>query len=203
MRGKLVLFLLLFSISFSSALTIEDTIFSTSVTNYTVHVDKVILTSTNTTNLSLIFTGVDSSGSNFTNINSSLIAIVEFVNLSGGLTIHNKNTSTDIFSSEIGARDFNATIPPHNVIIINAFKTIPKTDCERIVDTMGGALALFSEQTSVVFLTILAIIILISIILVQTSASIQDAKNIFVAFFVLILLALLLLIILSFVQGIC
>lgn len=114
-KKRSLLFLLAFAlilIPSINALTITDTTFFASVTNYTIHVDTITLDQVNVTNSSIEFANLTSTGSNFVNTNATFNAIANFVGLEVGLTIRNLNTSTDLFTSATGNQDFNATFTP-------------------------------------------------------------------------------------------
>lgn len=99
-----------------SALTITDTTFFSSVSNYTIFVDRIVLDNVTVTSGSIQFHELNSTGSNFTNTNITFDAVASFFDLQVGLTVKNVNTSTNLFTSTISNQDFNATIIPGQTI---------------------------------------------------------------------------------------
>lgn len=115
--------LLLILIPLSSALTITDTTFFASSTNFTIFVDTITLDNVTITDTQIQFYNLTSTGSNFLNSNATFTAIAEFYGLSTGLTIRNVNTSTDLFTSASGDQNFNATFTSGQTIRIMSSTT--------------------------------------------------------------------------------
>ncbi len=101
-----------------SALTIDDTTYFASDLNFTIFVDSVTLDQVTVTATSISFVGVTSVASNFTNANATFDARADFIDLELGMIIHNLNTSTDLFTAEAGAVDFNVTFTTGQTIQI-------------------------------------------------------------------------------------
>lgn len=119
--NKTIKILFLLSILFFpliSALTLTDTTFFASETNYTIFVDSITLDNVTITSTSITFFNLTSVGSNFTNTNVTFDAIASFIGLDVGLTIRNINTSTDLFTSSLGNQDYNATFTSEQIIRI-------------------------------------------------------------------------------------
>jgi len=123
-----LLVLTLLVIPLASALTITDTTFFTSETNFTIFVDTITLDQVVVTNETITFEDVTSSNTTLINTNSTFTSIANFIGLSPGLTIFNVNTSTDIFRSTSGLQDFNATLLPFIHLQINA---LPQNNCSQ------------------------------------------------------------------------
>ena len=154
-KKKLIfpIFLVLLLFPLLSALTITDTTFFASETNYTIFVDSITLDNVTVTNTSITFYNLTSIGSNFTNTNATFDAVATFIGLDVGLTILNVNTSVNLFSSVLGSQNFNATFTPGQTI-----RTIitPDSDaliaCNTMIIQFGGF---------VVFIGLLGTIILL------------------------------------------
>ncbi len=155
------------------------------------------------TNESIEFDGVTTSGTKFTNINASDQAIVSFVNLSIGLTIFNKNTSVNEFTSVAGSQSFNVTILAHNEIILNSFITVPTNNCLEVTNLLTGGFVTFTQVAVSTFLVMLAVFILIVIILIKDQAGVKEAERAFTAFMILSLIVLLGVIIFGFLSLAC
>ncbi len=108
----------LFLLPSVSALTIDNTTFFSSRSNYTIFVDSMTLSEVNVTNLTISFYDVNSTFSNFTNTNATYDARADFYGLQIGLIIHNVNTSTDLFTSASGNQSYNATFTPLQILRI-------------------------------------------------------------------------------------
>lgn len=114
----MLLSLIIILLPLASSLVITNTTFFASETGYTIFVDSVTLDSTNVTNTSIEFDGVNSVLSRFTNTNLTTTAVANFVNLQDGFFIRNLNTSLFLFSSVLGNQDFNASFSPGQIIEI-------------------------------------------------------------------------------------
>ncbi|KKL05389.1 hypothetical protein LCGC14_2606510 [marine sediment metagenome] len=99
-----------------SALTITDTTFFASGSNYTIHVDTLVLDNVTVTANSIQFHNVTSLGTNFTNSNASFDAVASFFGLQVGYTITNVNETNDLFNSTALDQEFNATFTAGQVI---------------------------------------------------------------------------------------
>ena len=108
----------LFLLPSVSALTIDNTTFHSSISNYTIFVDSMTLSEVNVTNLTISFYDVNSTGTNLTNTNLTYNSRADFYGLAIGLTIRNINTSTDLFTSASGNQDYNATFTTEQVLRI-------------------------------------------------------------------------------------
>ncbi len=133
----------LFLLPSVSALTITDTTFHSSISNYTIFVDSMELDEVNVTNLTISFYNVTSIGTNLTNINLTYDARVDFYGLDIGLTIHNVNASTDLFTSSSGNQDYNATFTPGQVLRITEEPTEPTYECTSADRTLLNLTTLF------------------------------------------------------------
>ena len=87
-KNKLAIYLFTFLLvaTMASAVTVTDTTFNTSVTNYSVYIDSMTVASTSTTNTTITFDGLNSSGTNFQNTGSGELQI-ELTNVAIGYTI--------------------------------------------------------------------------------------------------------------------
>lgn len=134
-----------------SAVTITDTTFKTSETNYTVFVNSVTLEDgIIVTNTSIQFFGVNSTGSTFTNTNDTFISIIEFIDLKIGIKLTNLNTGTDIFTSRIFDQDVDITILPGQVIITS--NNVALNACEEMIVQFGVFPALVGLVGTIIFL---------------------------------------------------
>lgn len=132
MIKKYFLFLLFLLVLPSvSALQINDTIFFSSDTNFTIFVDSITLDQVTVTNQTITFINLTSIGSNFTNINATFDARADFIGLTPGLVVRNVNTQTDLFQSKAANQNFNATFTPSQVLIINDKLTFKCNSAER------------------------------------------------------------------------
>ncbi len=122
MKSKFIWFMVLATafifLPLVSAVTITDTTFFANQTNFTIFVDFITLDQVIVTNTSIQFHNLTSVGSNFINVNATFDARADFIGLAVGLIIRNVNTETDLFESEVGDQDFNATFTPSQVLMI-------------------------------------------------------------------------------------
>ncbi len=155
---------------FVSGLVITDTTFFSSVTNFTIFVDSMVLDEVNITNVSITFHNVTSSGTNLTNTNATSTAIATFIGLTPGLTLRNVNTSTDLFISSTGAQDFNATFLAGQTIIINPGPVLSTaaTACNELISQFG---------TYPILLGLVGTIILLGAVLFALSTGFIDLKS--------------------------
>ncbi len=179
--------LALFLLPSINALTINNTTFSTSISNYTIHVDLMELDEVNVTNYTISFYNVTSVGSNLTNINATYNARADFYGLDIGLTIRNINTSTDLFTSESGNQDYNATFTSGQVIRIMSDVTEEETTtCSLLTRTslrltvgffalgiLGIVLILIykREEIDIKLLLIIFISIILGVVFIQVIAN--------------------------------
>lgn len=108
----------------ASSLTITNTTFSTSVSNYTIYVDSITLDNVTVTSTTIEFYNLTSLGSNLTNINETYDSIASFYGLDIGLTLRNINTSTDLFTSASGGQDYDAALPQGHLLRVMGFQTV-------------------------------------------------------------------------------
>lgn len=122
----------------ASSLTITDTTFFSSISNFTIFVDSITLDEQITTNQTIEFFNLTSEGSNFTNTNATFDARADFFGLDIGLTIRNINTSTNLFTSASGSQAFNATFTSGQVLrIIIIPPTAAQTACNTMIAQFG------------------------------------------------------------------
>lgn len=152
---KVPLLFLLILLPSVSALTINDIIFYSSVSNYTIHVDSATLDNVTVTNLTIEFYNVSSVGSNFTNVNATYDARADFYGLDVGLVIRNINTSTDLFVSSVGNQDYSATFSSGQVIRI-----LSESESAEVVNNFIAGLIVFGAFFGAIILVILGVTIL-------------------------------------------
>lgn len=111
------LLLVMFFTTYASAVTITDTTFFSSSSGSTIFIDTITLDEVTVTDVTTLFTNLTSSGSEFTNTNTS-DASADFIGLQIGLVIRNLNTSTDLFQARTGSQTFNATFTQGQVLKI-------------------------------------------------------------------------------------
>ena len=136
------------------ALTVTNTTFHSSVSNYTIHVDSITLDNVTVTNTSITFYNLTSVGSNFTNTNSTYDAVASFVGLDVGLVVRNLNTSINLFTSTIGNQDYNATFTPGQMLRIIIDTSYQCTTTQRslyILVIIFSALAILIFAVSLIF----------------------------------------------------
>lgn len=168
---------LLLLIPLSSALTITDTTFSTSGTNYTIFVDSITLDNVTVTSTQILFINLTSVGSNFTNTNGTFSSVAGFIGLDVGLIVFNVNTSTDIFTSSSGNRDFNGTMLPGIVLRITDRAFIICTGTERSI-----------LQLTVLFFILAVVFIPLILFFLKGKLNFDvNAKSILVVFILIIL----------------
>jgi len=160
MKKIILILLILLILPLTSALTISDTTFFSSVSNFTIFVDGMTLDNVTVTNMSIQFIGLTSVTSNFTNTNTTFDAIASFFDLAVNLTVHNVNTSTDLFTASATNGNFNATIIPGNVITILAGPTGSGLIQEQICNDILGGFAVYFTFMPAIF-TVFAIILLV------------------------------------------
>ncbi len=161
-KKRSLLFLLAFAlilIPSISALTITDTTFSTSDSNYTILVDSITLDQVIVENDSIQFHNLTSIASNFTNTNATFDSIATFVGLKVGLTVKNINTSAEL-NSTLGNQDFNVTFTAGQILQIVV--TTPTTGVCGPAGLRVGFNSFF-DSIGVVF-SILVVIIIILLI---------------------------------------
>lgn len=202
---RIFLFLFLLLIPLSSALTVSDTTFSTSETNFTVHVDTVTLSSFNITNQSIILNGITSRGSNFTNINSTLSAVVNFINLSIGLNVVDVNTSTNLFTSASGSQDFNATILPLEVVLVgDAFTPEPtegQLSCSAMVAQFGLFPALAGLLGTIILLAAVIFVLVEGFKTVRTEG--VNLHVVFRGLLIVVMIAILIIVAIVILSSLC
>lgn len=137
---QVLLVLTLFLIPAVSAVTITDTTFSTSVTNFTIFVDTITLDNATVTTETITFENVTSSNTTLTNTNLTFTSIANFIGLDIGLTLFNVNTSTDVFRSIPGSQDFNATLLPLFQLQINS---LPQNNCSQTTRSILNVTLIF------------------------------------------------------------
>ncbi len=174
----------LFLVPLTSSLTITDTTFFSTITNYTIFVDNMVLENVTVTNLTIEFFAISSVGSNLTNTNATFDAVANFFDLPIDFTIRNVNTSTDLFTSSLGSEDFNATFTPGQTIQIlgQSSRIIPIT--EQTCNNLSDGFNTFFTFMPIIF-TILAIIIIVSLLiglifLIRNPESFETVKSIVV-----------------------
>lgn len=118
LKIPLLFLLVLLILPLVSALTVTDTTFHSSVSNYTIYIDSITLDNVTVTNQTIEFYSLTSVGSNFINVNETYDARADFYGLGIGLIVRNINTSTDLFTSVAGSQDYNATFTPGQVLMI-------------------------------------------------------------------------------------
>jgi len=134
MNGKLfikAIFLALLLLPCVNAVTITDTTFSTSISNYTIHVDSITLDNVTVTSTTIEFYNLISLGSNLTNTNDTYNSRADFYGLQTGLIVHNVNTSTDLFISSTGNQNYNAIFTPGQVLRITNDPVYSCTSADR------------------------------------------------------------------------
>ncbi len=82
------------------------------------NLDQVIVT-----NETIEIYNLTSIGTNFTNINNTYDAVINFLGLKVDLTLRNINTSSDVFTSIIGSQDYNATLTPWQLLRVMGEQT--------------------------------------------------------------------------------
>ena len=112
------------------------------------------------TNRSIQFHGLNSTGSNFTNTNTTTDAIASFFDLSENLIVFNVNTSTDLFTASATNGDFNATISPGNVIRITIISAIAPSVTSLTCNNILGGFAVYFTFMPAIF-TAFAIMLLV------------------------------------------
>lgn len=141
-------------------MTITDTTFFASETNYTIHVDLMELDQVTVTSTSITFINTTSVGTNLTNSNATFDAVAEFIGLFNTRTLRNINSSTDLFTSSLGSQNFNATFSSGQVIRITAAPEPSSTSTDSICSDITGGFGSFFGFFPVIF-TIVAIITLV------------------------------------------
>lgn len=132
------------------ALTITNTTFHSSVSNYTIFVDSITLNNVTVTNLTIEFYNLTSVGSNFTNVNATYDARADFYGLEEGLTVRNINTSTDLFTSTTITQNYQAAFTPGEVLTITSNPPFQQT-----ADNFIAALAIFATFFGVIALILI------------------------------------------------
>lgn len=127
--GIILLLCVLVLPSMVSALTVTNTTFYTSVSNYTVYVDSITLDNVTITNTTIEFYNLSSVGSNLTNINDTYNSRADFYGLDIGLTIRNINTTIDLFTATASSQDYNAALPIGNLLQIMDHRTSTTPGC--------------------------------------------------------------------------
>jgi len=132
------------------ALTISDTTISSSASNYTIWVDTMTMDQLIVRNTSIEFYNFSSVGSNFTNINQTYEAVINFYNLTVGLAVYNVNTSVYLFNSTATNQTWNVTFAVNQTIRIDRITvlglivnsptntTYDTSDVDLIVTTTGN-----------------------------------------------------------------
>lgn len=154
-----VFILAILLISTVSAVTITDTTFFSTGSNYTIFVDMMELDNVTVTAGSINFHDVTSLGTNLTNTNATFDAVASFFGLNLNFTLFNVNTSTNIFTSSPGAQDFNITFTPGEIIrivIADIDRKSTFATCNQLLPGFGTFFSFFP-----IFFTILAIIIIV------------------------------------------
>lgn len=191
------LFLILFLICLvpiGSALQMNDTVLFAPVTNYTIFIDSIMLDQVVVTNTTITLHNVTSTGTNLTNINSTL-AIVEFIGLRQNLTLRNTNTSTNLFTSNFSMEDFNLSLSPgDNVRIVG--QGLPQSAAGAACSLMVAQFVSYPALIGLIgFLLLSALLIAVLIkSFLQGRFDGTSSKSTFAAMVVLISIALLLIV---------
>lgn len=151
----LLLLLVLLFLPFVHALTITDTTFQTSVSNFSIFVDSITLDNVTITNTTIQFFNLTSVGSNFTNVNDSFDATANFIGLEVNLTIRNVNTSTDLFTSSVGSQNFNATFTPGQVLRIILTVVVAETSLTSACNSLLESFGVLASFIAIVFLAVI------------------------------------------------
>jgi hypothetical protein len=138
-----------------NALTITNTTFHSSVSNYTIHVDSITLDNVTVTNLTIEFYNLTSIGSNFTNTNTTYDARADFYGLAINLIIRNINISTNLFTSTLGNQDYNATFTPGQILRILLSPTAAEITVTRTCNNLLAGLAVFFTFISIIILAVI------------------------------------------------
>lgn len=171
----------LFLLPSISALTLVNTTFFASATNYTIFVDSITLDNVTITSTSITFFNLTSVESNFTNTNLTSDAVATFDGLDVGLTIRNVNTSIDLFNSTLGDQNFNVTFSPG--IVLRTITTISVTpSCSPSTQSILNLAVLFFAL-AIVFIPIL-------VLFVKGKLSLTMNTKMFVVVFVGVILGL-------------
>jgi len=163
----------------TNAVTITDTTFFASGSNYTIHVDTLVVDNVTVTANSIQFHNVTSQGTNFTNANASTTAVASFFGLDLSFTIFNVNTSTNLFTSSAGNQDFNASFTSGQVIRTIIFIT-PQTTAEPLCNDITEGVALFFAVMPTVFSILGIVLVLLAIggliLVIQDPTRMPDFK---------------------------
>lgn len=156
-------------------LTIENTTFFSSETNFTILVDKIILDAVNVSSTAITFQNLTSFGSNFTNVNQSFPARADFTGLIVGLSVRNINTSANLFTSTVGDQSANLTFQSGEVLQIVNLTVAPSTLQLTCNNLTGGFSTFFGFMP--LFFTILAIGLLIFMLGALVFIVMQSSSN--------------------------
>lgn len=158
----LTILLVLTILPYVSGLSINDTTFFSSETNYTIFVDNIILDQVTVENITIEFFNLTSLGSNFINTNATYDAVANFIGLDISLTILNVNTSVNLFTSTLGNQNFNATFTSGQVLRIIPYVTTT-TDIQTACNDISRGVAGF-YTTIPTFFILLSIVVIILIV---------------------------------------
>jgi len=111
-----------------SGVVISDTTLFSSVSNSTIFVDRVVLDNLTVNGSESIFFNVSERGSNLSNVNDTSFARAQFFGLPLGFTLRNVNSSTDLFTSVVGSRDFLAVFVPGVTVRVLGGPTLSDSD---------------------------------------------------------------------------
>lgn len=158
---------------------------------------------------SIEFHEVTTRGSNFTDVNTSFNAVANFLNLPLNFTIFNVNTSTTLFTSGIGAQDFNASWTFGQVLTIGFFEEEITPGDKLCTSLTGGYVAFFTGAPAVFSLLLVLMIILVvglMFVALKDPGSIKNidfvqTKAFFIGMLVLAVIAMVSIVVLSTLCG--
>ena len=166
MKVKLVIFILvsIFLINLVSAVTITDTTFTTSDTNYSIYVNgSITLTQATVTNESIIFDNVNTTGT-FTNPNDTYDSQVNFVGLTSPYT---KLTFDNGTVRAVGVSDVNITIPAGRFFYLQDARGYSNTELSAFCESINDGYQEFGQ---------LLVLIVLAIVLVFVVAMFGDGR---------------------------
>jgi len=129
-KKKIILLLAIFlflPLVLASPISINDTKISATGMNYTIQVDSMVLEELVIESNAIRIYNLSSSGTNFTNLNATYDAKIDFYWLTLNLSVYNVDTSTYLFNSTPGNQSWNVTFAPGEVLRIENI-TAPEVD---------------------------------------------------------------------------